>query len=370
MFLAHSSRQLILRLVVTGAHGSGALGAVEVLHSKLGRGEPLVPRAHGSWHAVEFLFQPEGLGDIRGYTVRVLVQGIDSWGPEMDPCDVSGFRDVDGILLVLDGRRIPEGLKAGRRLAESVTRLGYAWDGFPLSVAVDRPACAPDPITRALQLGERPLVAISLGDGSGVVGALKGTMKQMLMALRDGGLRVVEERDGATSSVRSEPPPIPVRSVQEIQLFEMLRPCSCGSIDHDVEQSLECSEMGNISSRTRRCRQCGAVLTLRYRVPETSIASGGDFIGGHEPSVAIEPGEFLELSDRYARSAHESSPGAQDALYMAANLLVEALKFAGDDGIPEELFRSSISRAHAAYAGRRGRERLVARLGAYRKSLG
>ena len=96
MYLAHSSRRLLLRLVVTGVPGAGGVAAIERLHERIG-GELLAIKERGSWRTRQLEFRPEDGPEptnAHGYELHVLLHGVDADGEDADPCDVSSMRDV------------------------------------------------------------------------------------------------------------------------------------------------------------------------------------------------------------------------------------------------------------------------------------
>jgi len=189
MFVSHASRELLFRLVVTGERGSGAPAVVDAAHAIFGQQAPTT-RGAGTWSSRDYSFTPQGLEPVHGYTIRMLLHGLDSAGPGTDPCDLSGFRDVDG-LLVVGAAGAPDALAATlARCAGYVGALGYDVSGFPLVVG----ALGGGDVTglaARFGLGNRPVLPLVLEDTRTTAGAVKACLKQMLVALKEDRIRTV-----------------------------------------------------------------------------------------------------------------------------------------------------------------------------------
>jgi hypothetical protein len=244
MYLAHSSRRVLLRLVLTGVPGAGGVAAIERLHERLG-GELFPARERGSWRTRQLQFRPrlapsQGMGDLRGYELHVLLHGVDADGEDADPCDVSGMRDLDGVLLLARSGRVTRDIAAGLRLAGFLEAMGYAWPTFPAVVALDTATAGVDAIATArarlgaeLAMGTRPIVDAPSTDG--VAEAVDALLTLVGAFVQGGRVRVVEEDGGSTDAAEAPDAPVPVRSLLEMHLYESLRACPCGATDFEVK---------------------------------------------------------------------------------------------------------------------------------------
>lgn len=374
MYLAHSSRRVILRLVVTGVPGAGGVAAIERLHARLG-GALLSPRERGAWRTRQLEWMPaQTERGPRGYELHAVLHGIDADGDDTDPCDVSNLRDIDGVLLLARATRVEGDIAAGRRLAAHLEAMGFGWATFPVVVALD--GAGADPIAlgalRAriaseLELGPRPVLDAS--DDAHLEAAALALVERARAFAREGRVRVIEEEVRASE----EPPPdaaLVVRSPLEMHLWESLRPCACGSSDFEVHPSSRAEGALSVVTRERRCRRCGRAQTLRFAIPEAALARGPDWLGGPDASTALDAGELIELSERCGVAAKGDSPAARRSLVLAIALLEDALRLSVEGvGIPHERFMSTAGRAHLRYAGPQGLQRLRTRLEAYRRRL-
>ena len=146
-------------------------------------------------------------------------------------------------------------------------------------------------------------------------------------------------------------PLLTARSVEEAHLYMDLR----GGDRQGREHALVSRDGALVS--TYRCLCGGAPREFHFDIPNPT-ASG--LYGGDAPSTLIDPGEFLDRADAFAR---------QNRLPEAAACLDEVLKFipAGADAVPASAFRSETGRAlYDHESGRFTRSRLVAVAETYR----
>jgi len=171
------------------------------------------------------------------------------------------------------------------------------------------------------------------------------------------------------------------RSMAEKALYMELTPCpSCGSTPFERSHALV--QRGNdlVAVDQGPCSTCRTHREFAFVLPDDPLPAGSatEGYGGPEPSRIIDPGQWLSLSDLYAR-APLAEPSALDAagrqrawetLRKAIVAMEEAQKFCGPDGMdepPEHAFWSEESaRMKAELPGQFRRFRLEARLGAYR----
>lgn len=160
------------------------------------------------------------------------------------------------------------------------------------------------------------------------------------------------------------------RTNAEAHLFMDLRPCGCGDLEFD-RQSAVIADGGTLCTRyAGPCRTCGAVRTFVFELPETIRPIRRDQVefGGDEPSRLLDPGEWMEVADYFARL----EPRTRDAFDLARAAVEEVLKLvpAGADQVPDEAFRTERGRAvRDADPGRFRRAALEASLGSYRDLL-
>lgn len=197
MFVNHVTREINVRVVYCGPTGASASANLRELHARLrpdARGR-LVTSEDGRRRVVFFDFLPDGLGQVRGFTIRVHLYALDSDDPGVDDCDLSRFQDVDGVVFVADPReaRIEANIAGFERVARSVEALGYAWATMPVAVQVLHRGPAADRDTTelrgALAPGARPWTEASAADGSGMFDTVKAVLRAVLTAMAAGRLK-------------------------------------------------------------------------------------------------------------------------------------------------------------------------------------
>jgi hypothetical protein len=197
MFVNTTTREINVRIVYCGATGSGAAENLRGLHPRLApesRGRIVTSEA-GPRRVTFFDFLPEGLGQVRGFTIRVHLYALDSDDTHVDDCDLSAFQDVDGVVFVADPR--PERLAANiaglERVGRSLATRGYAWETMPVAFQVlHREAEASfdgRELRDALAPGDRPWNEARAVDGGGVFDTVKAILRVTLTAMAAGRLR-------------------------------------------------------------------------------------------------------------------------------------------------------------------------------------
>ncbi len=161
------------------------------------------------------------------------------------------------------------------------------------------------------------------------------------------------------------------RTAEEARLYMELHSCSCGESAFEAHSAVV-QEQGVLLSRyTGRCPRCGARREFLFELPEQirAIALDGLDFGGSDPSRLLDAGEWLAVSDRYAKRV----PRTPGDLSIAIAALEEVLKFIpeGADRAPAGAFRSAQGRAvRDAEPGRFRRARLEAAGEVYRELRG
>lgn len=161
-----------------------------------------------------------------------------------------------------------------------------------------------------------------------------------------------------------------MRTGAEAHLYMDQRPCTCGDIEFE-RQSAATNDGGVLCSRYfGKCRSCGTMREFIFELPPTQrpITNQVEY-GGSDPSRLLDAGEWLAISEYYAKL----DPGTPDDLDIARAALEEVIKFLPDgvDTVPDTAFWSAKGReVRAMEPGRFRRARLAAILDAYRGQLG
>jgi hypothetical protein len=174
------------------------------------------------------------------------------------------------------------------------------------------------------------------------------------------------------------------RTYNEAILYIRLRPCRCGEMEarwQDVPLTI-----GGQPARyfTADCESCGRPREFTIAMPEEAKQRADVVYGdGDEPSLVIDPGEWMGVVDLYGERAEEvladEEFGGQDdvnlvyfALAARLSAADEILKFLppGADIVPEWVFRSITGRAvYEAVPERFAREALLAERAALAANL-
>jgi hypothetical protein len=193
MFINHTSRTVHCRIVYCGAVGTSLAQTFDHIHSRIPDDQrtPIQTGFDGPVYKSSFELTPQGLGQIRGYTIRLLLVGFETTDPGATGCDLSGFRDVDGVVFVARGATPAAYIsQALHTLSGSLARIGYDGATFPLVVQLEDGA---DPafLSRLFPLGDTPAIVASPAEGKGVFEVLKAVTRRVLLAMKDGLLRDV-----------------------------------------------------------------------------------------------------------------------------------------------------------------------------------
>jgi hypothetical protein len=166
------------------------------------------------------------------------------------------------------------------------------------------------------------------------------------------------------------------RSTQEALLYVELQPCGCGGSEYlpriDTEQVGD-HRMLRVSGR---CSQCGRDRVYEFTVPAEQVAAPA--FGNEQPSMLVDPGQFLWASDQAAArvpldlTGLSDHAGAAGALRYAVATLEEVAKFipAGTGEVPPAAFTSELGKAlHRAEPHRFTVAELADRIASYRDGL-
>lgn len=160
-----------------------------------------------------------------------------------------------------------------------------------------------------------------------------------------------------------------MRTESEAHVYMDQRPCACGDVEFDrvsvwmIDGGVPCSRYFG------KCRTCSTMREFVFESPKTPHPITGQMeFGGSEPSSLLDPGEWMTVSDRYAKL----EPCTPKDLDTARAALEEVINFLPDgrDSVPEEMFRTEQGRAvRVRDPGRFGRASLAAALDVYRRRL-
>jgi hypothetical protein len=160
-----------------------------------------------------------------------------------------------------------------------------------------------------------------------------------------------------------------MRTSAEAHIYMDQRPCTCGDIELDRQSAVMADGDVLCSRYFGKCRTCGTMREFIFELPpkQRPIGTQVEF-GGSDPSRLLDPGEWMAISEYYAKL----DPGTPDDLDIARAALEEVIKFVppGADSVPDDAFWSARGRAvRDREPGRFRRARLEAVVEAYRKLL-
>lgn len=163
-------------------------------------------------------------------------------------------------------------------------------------------------------------------------------------------------RTAAAGDVEPSTTALPfARTPAEAQLAVSLTPCSCGASDVTTQNTLLVIDGVFVQHYSGDCR-CGKPREFAFRLPNDPLASPpGEFrFGDGRPSQLLDPGVWLAVADRYARSVPADVTGADAATRRAARQTMvravaamdEVLAFLppGADTVPADAFSSPAGR--------------------------
>ena len=160
-----------------------------------------------------------------------------------------------------------------------------------------------------------------------------------------------------------------MRTSAEAHMYMDQRPCSCGDIEFERQSAVIMDRDVLCTRYDGKCRTCGTPREFVFELPPTQrpITDRVEF-GGPDPSRLLDAGEWMAVSEYYAKL----DPGTRDDLDIALAALDEVIKFLPDgvDSVPDKAFWSERGRiVRDREPGRFRRERLGAVVDVYRKLL-
>jgi hypothetical protein len=157
------------------------------------------------------------------------------------------------------------------------------------------------------------------------------------------------------------------RTRAEAHAYMDQHPCTCGDIEFDRQSAVMADGDVLCSRYFGACRTCGAQRELVFELPPAPRPIGHRVeFGGEDPSRILDPGEWMAISEHYAKL----TPSTADDLDIACAALEEVIKFIPPDAdrVPDDAFRTERGRAiRDREPGRFRRARLEAVLGAHRR---
>jgi signal recognition particle receptor subunit beta len=185
----YATRSISAKLVYWGAEGSGKTSSVRYVWERTRGttaawvGDPEVPPED----SIDYL--PLTLGEIRGFTTRFELFAVPG-APRHEPARRALLAEVDGVVLVADGRRgrHAEDVASLAELDAALRAHGRALDRLPWVIQVNKRDLADAMPTAELliTLGRYapPCIESTATTGEGVFEALKAVSKLVLMELR------------------------------------------------------------------------------------------------------------------------------------------------------------------------------------------
>ncbi|TWD81329.1 hypothetical protein FB561_2441 [Kribbella amoyensis] len=165
------------------------------------------------------------------------------------------------------------------------------------------------------------------------------------------------------------------RTRDEAYLYLDLTPCAgCGSTRTDWQHGLAQWDGALVAAYDGTCADCSAEREYLFQLPEREHAGGAPNFGGPEPSVLLDPGQWLDVADRLMSAVPTDDPDtADDAARFASAAVAEVLKFvpANAEAVPPDRFWSSQGRhVYDQQPGRFRQDRLRVVLATYEDRIG
>ena len=160
-----------------------------------------------------------------------------------------------------------------------------------------------------------------------------------------------------------------MRTSAEAHMYMDQQPCTCGDVGFDRQSAVMLDGDVLCSRYFGKCRTCGTMREFIFELPpkQRPITNQVEF-GGSDPSRLLDAGQWLGISEYYAKLA----PGTRDDLAIARAAVEEVIKFLPDgvESVPDTAFWSARGRAiRDREPARFRRARLAAILDVYRKQL-
>lgn len=206
MFVNRTSQEINLRVVLFGPSLAGKGETLRFIYERLpaeAKGK-LISIDSGTERTLFFDFLPPGLGEIRGFRVRLHLYALTGEVAHVASAKLI-LRGVDGVLFIADSQaeRIEANLAWREILDQTLLEQGRPLSDVPIVYHLNKQsfdnALGPEALRAALAIGEgTPAIATDARTGHGVFDGLKAITKALLIALGEG--RLVEAKLTAEES--------------------------------------------------------------------------------------------------------------------------------------------------------------------------
>ncbi len=190
MFINHIAKEIVARIVYCAPPGVPVSPTFDCIHQRAANAcSPIRNGYDGTRYVSQLEFAPPQLGLIRGFRLRLLLIGFESTDVSGAPCDLSGFKDVDGVVFIaFGGTPLAYTSQAYHQLSESLGRIGYDIAQLPFVLQLQD---VPDPntILQLMPLRGMPVVNASPVTGMGIFEGLKAITRLCLIALKAGATK-------------------------------------------------------------------------------------------------------------------------------------------------------------------------------------
>ncbi len=198
MFINRSSREINLRVVLFGPSFAGKGETLGYLYRGLPEAAKgrLISVDSGSERTLFFDFSPPGLGEIRGFRVRLHLYALSGEVRYLASPELI-LKGVDGVVFVADSQR--ERLETNVYWRAELDRCLRAQGRDPASVPLVfqlnkhrlSNAASQSELSAALGAMDHPILSTDALSGEGVFDVLKAITRQLLLALKDDRLHEV-----------------------------------------------------------------------------------------------------------------------------------------------------------------------------------
>ncbi|MEV8378404.1 hypothetical protein AB0P21_37040 [Kribbella sp. NPDC056861] len=164
------------------------------------------------------------------------------------------------------------------------------------------------------------------------------------------------------------------RTSDEAYVYLDLTPCGdCGATETEWEHGLAQVEGELVAAYSGTCEKCSTAREYLFRLPAREHAGADPNFGGAEPSVLVDPGQWLDVADQLMSVVPTDDPAAAGIMTrFAVAAVAEVLKFvpAGADAVPADRFWTEAGRrVYDLQPGRFRRDRLQVVLETYEGRL-